>query len=384
MNETCGISSVSGTFILIHNPLIPPLPRPTMDRQRLQWLDAMRGFTMLLVVAYHVAQFAFGLNLKNSTSFPFLVLFRMPLFFFVSGFLSYRPSFQWTADNVRGLLWKKLLVQVIPALVFLSIYIVFRLKGTFGSEFVHLMSLSTKGGYWFTFVLLQMYVVFYILLFPLPDGKWRRWAVAVLWVCSLFVYETLYMPKTFSYFKDPFFRYTSIVETIRFFHFFLFGCLVRCYWSRFQRLLDTSWFFPLLALLAVICCADIFRWHTLKFVWTNLPRTLAMYSLVLMVVQFFRHYSQWFSSQFALGRVMQYVGCRTLDIYLLHFIVMPSLSGVGKWLNTHQPNFLLEQLSTISVAIPVVGFCCLISHFLRTSPFLECYLFGVRRKKGNQ
>ena len=29
---------------------------------RLQWLDAMRGFTIVLVVAYHVAQIAFGEN----------------------------------------------------------------------------------------------------------------------------------------------------------------------------------------------------------------------------------------------------------------------------------------------------------------------------------
>lgn len=351
-----------------------------MENQRLQWLDAMRGFTMLLVVAYHVAQFAFGLNIKTSTSFPFLVLFRMPLFFFVCGFLASKPGFQWTSYNVGGMLWKKFLVQVIPALVFLSIYILFRQKGAFFSEFMHMMSLSTKGGYWFTWVLLQMYVVFYLTLFLFPSTQWKRYALIFLWICSLFAYETLYLPRIFTYFKDPFFRYTSIVETLRFSHFFLFGCLVRSYWKSIQRVFDSSWFFPALTLVALFCCADIFRWHTLKFAWTNLPRTLAMYALLLMVVMFFRHYSHWFSSERVLGRTMQYVGCRTLDIYLLHFIVMPSLPAVGKWLNAHQPNFLLEQLCTLGVAVPVVVFCCLISHFLRTSPFLERYLFGRSRK----
>ena len=57
-------------------------------KKRIEWLDAMRGFTMLLVVAYHVAQFGFGENEKTSAALPFLVLFRMPLFFFVSGFLA--------------------------------------------------------------------------------------------------------------------------------------------------------------------------------------------------------------------------------------------------------------------------------------------------------
>ena len=38
----------------------------------MHWLDAMRGLTMLLVVAYHVAVFAFGQNEKTSSSLPFL------------------------------------------------------------------------------------------------------------------------------------------------------------------------------------------------------------------------------------------------------------------------------------------------------------------------
>ena len=32
---------------------------------RIEWLDAMRGFTMILVVAYHVAQFGFVENEKT-------------------------------------------------------------------------------------------------------------------------------------------------------------------------------------------------------------------------------------------------------------------------------------------------------------------------------
>ena len=58
-------------------------------RPRLEWLDAMRGFTMILVVAYHVSTDGFAQNIKHSSALSFFVLFRMPLFFFVSGFLAY-------------------------------------------------------------------------------------------------------------------------------------------------------------------------------------------------------------------------------------------------------------------------------------------------------
>ena len=58
-------------------------------KPRLEWLDALRGFTMILVVAYHTVE-GFGLEVKASSSMRFLILFRMPLFFFVSGFLAYK------------------------------------------------------------------------------------------------------------------------------------------------------------------------------------------------------------------------------------------------------------------------------------------------------
>ena len=93
---------------------------------RIEWLDAMRGFTMLLVVAYHVAQFGFAENEKTSAALPFLVLFRMPLFFFVSGFLAYKANFVWNIKNTLPLVGKKLHVQIIPAVIFLCIFIIFK------------------------------------------------------------------------------------------------------------------------------------------------------------------------------------------------------------------------------------------------------------------
>lgn len=348
------------------------------QHERLQWLDALRGFTMILVVAYHVAQITFSQNLKSSASLPFLALMRMPLFFFVSGYLSYRVSWEWSVNRVGHELWKKLLVQVIPALLFLCLYVIFRQKGSFETNFMNLLSHSTKGGYWFTWVLLQMYVLYYLTLLPIPSGQWQHGAVCVLWILSIGVYSTLYMPKIFTYFRHPFFNYTSLVECMRFFQFFLFGNLVHRLLPHARRMADQVWFFPLLVILALWCTADIFRLHQLKFMWTNLPRTLDMYALMLITVLTFRHYGEALSSHTFLGRTLQYIGRRTLDIYLIHFLVLPSLPMVGRWLNAHQPNFLLDLSMSLLVALPIVALSCLVSHILRVSPVFSHYLFGQK------
>lgn len=350
---------------------------------RLEWLDAMRGLTMILVVAYHVAQMSFGLSEKTSSSLPFFVLFRMPLFFFVSGFLAYKASFEWTWPNALRLTWKKIKIQVLPALVFLCVFIILR-RPEFWGSFEYCMKSPTKGGYWFTWVLLHMFIIYYLTCmvqelvnskFKIENSRGRHWVIWVLFVVSLIVYETLYQPSI-SYHKDLFFRYSSLVKTMNFLPFFLFGNLVHRYWDQAQKVADSSWFYPILTLVAFLACADIFRWHFCRFEWTNLPRTIAMFTLLSMVVIFFRNYQSWFTQERFIGRTLQYIGVRTLDVYLLHYILLPRLPQVGQWLNQNRPNFVLEVVTSFSVALVVIAFCLLISQILRISPLFRQYLFG--------
>ena len=51
---------------------------------------------------------AFEIPRGVSTSLQFLVLFRMPLFFFVSGFLAYKASQVWNLATFGQLVGKKL------------------------------------------------------------------------------------------------------------------------------------------------------------------------------------------------------------------------------------------------------------------------------------
>lgn len=358
--------------------------------KRMEWLDALRGFTMILVVAYHVGQMCFGMNLKTSTSMPFVVLFRMPLFFFVSGFLVYKVGRQWSLGQLGTLVWKKFRIQVFPTLVFLCVFLIVRTPD-FWEGLQKAMCSATKYGYWFTWALLIMFLVYYVAEYVIAafssTSLARRlkcacpWLTAntvivALWLLSLAAYETAYMPTFFSYPKSEFMRYSSLIQVVYYLHFFLFGNIVRRYWDRFQRLMDSKWFFPLLMVVAFVCCADTLKWHTLRMMWANLPRTVAMYSMMMVFVMFFRANEHAFSHETRLGRTLQYIGVRTLDVYLLHFILMPRLRMVGPWLDAHHPNFLLEQVATLSVAMVVVAFCCFVSAVLRTSPILKKHLFG--------
>lgn len=332
---------------------------------------------MILVVSYHVAQMAFGQSEKISASLPFLVLFRMPLFFFVSGFLAYRSTWIWNAASFGSLTWKKIKVQVLPALIFLCVYIILRWKVPFWEGFSNAMASPTKGGYWFTWVLLQMFLIYYVVAWIAQKMKNSNTPIWILWVVCLLAYLSLYLPKELGKWYDcKFMMYSSVYETFKFMHFFVLGNLAHRYWGVVLRLFASKWLFPLVAIIAFFTCADIFKWHTLRFEWTNIPKTLAMYSTMTIVVMFFHHYKDHFTRETRMGRGLQYIGVRTLDIYLLHFILMPKLPMVGPWLNEYHPNFIVDVVCAMSVALVVIAFCCLVSNVLRISPLFKEYLFG--------
>ena len=90
----------------------------SQKKTRIEWLDAMRGFTMILVVMFHVSTQSFCQLDNSSSSTPFLLLFRMPLFFFVSGFLVYKPTFEWEIKKYISLVAKKVRIQLLPTIIF--------------------------------------------------------------------------------------------------------------------------------------------------------------------------------------------------------------------------------------------------------------------------
>ncbi len=66
------------------------------QKSRIEWIDCLRGLTMILVIYRHFTVFVFKVEDSFGVTEPmdsficdFLKLVRMPLFFFVSGFIAY-------------------------------------------------------------------------------------------------------------------------------------------------------------------------------------------------------------------------------------------------------------------------------------------------------
>jgi fucose 4-O-acetylase-like acetyltransferase len=124
----------------------------------------------------------------------------------------------------------------------------------------------------------------------------------------------------------------------------------------------------------------VIKWHYFRLEWASLPHTLAMFLLLTMVFMFFRHYSDFFSDKTVLGRGLQFIGRRTLDIYLLHYFFLPRfMMSYADQLQAYDSK-LIEFSVVMLLAMVVVAICLLMSYIIRLSPFLGHYLFGVKCK----
>ena len=358
-------------------------PSPTPQKApRMEWLYSMPGFTMILVVAFHVGKDGFMLPTEQSASQPLLQLFRMPLFFFISGFLAYRVSEAWSLRRLATLLGKKLRIQVVPTLVFFTLFIVI-VRGMNGHSWWYFFWSPFKSGYWFTIALLYMFIVYYVFAYLESLLKRRSWVpVALLFALAVAAYQSCYLPQWFSWGMgrrgevNEWVINSSLRQAMLFFPFFVLGNIFHRYRPQAARLLDSRWFFPAMVLLAVVCLMEFFQWKILRMGWRSVPLTLSRLSLLMIVLASFRHYAPSLTKAHIVGRTLQFVGRRTLDVYLLHFFFIPHLPGVGDFFRANGGNFLGEVVATTTVGVVVVAFCLLVSAALRVSPFLTKQLFG--------
>ena len=70
--------------------------------KRIEYIDALRGFTMILVVFQHVAAYCWMINGKGISIHDYLTQIRMPMFYFISGFVLFKATVVWDWKQVTA------------------------------------------------------------------------------------------------------------------------------------------------------------------------------------------------------------------------------------------------------------------------------------------
>ena len=334
-----------------------------MATQRIEYIDAMRGFTMILVVYSHICHFCLGDSLLgfNGTFF----LFRLPCFFMLSGWLFEPVAQRPFMANVRH----KFMVQIVPTFIFLLLLAP-------PPEFFHQLG-ALKGGYWFTFVLFEFFIL-YMLIIRLGK-RWAPWVALVIVIAS-FIYARYYNSIQSSAVGIQVWMVNGLgfmsVALWRFFLFFYIGAWMRRNFEVFIRWTNKPAIIAMITLVFFIVAST----PHVDNLWYEIIRFyLGGVTGMWMVFTCFRLGISWLE-KLNLSKPLQYVGTRTLDIYLLHYFFLPRfLMPYADQLKAYDSH-LIEFLVIMGISLVVLALSLLASYIIRLSPFLGHYLFGVKYK----
>lgn len=332
-----------------------------MPKQRIEYIDAMRGFTMILVVYSHICHFCLGDSLLGFNGSFFL--FRLPCFFMLSGWLFEPVSQRSFWKNARH----KFMVQIVPTFIFLLLLAP-------PPEFLHQLG-ALKGGYWFTFVLFEFFIL-YMLIVRLGK-KWVLW-VALSIVITSFIYARYYSNIQSSAVGIQTWVVNGLgfmsVVLWRFFLFFYIGAWMRRHFDVFIQWTSK----PAIIMIITIIFFAIASTPHIDNIWYEMARFyVGGIAGMWMVFTSFRLSISWLQ-RLRLSKPLQYVGTRTLDIYLLHYFFLPRfLLPYTDQLKAYDSQ-IIEFLMIMGVSLIVLVITLLASYIIRLSPFLGHYLFGVK------
>lgn len=346
-----------------------------MAKQRIEYIDAMRGFTMILVVYSHICGMCLGDRWMGWNDVFFL--FRLPCFFFISGWLFEQIGRQWNSVTIRHTVRHKFMVQIVPTVIFLLLLapppLFFSRLG------------ATKGGYWFTFALFEFF-----LLCIFSEKYMKKWggAFAIAISAAAFCYDIYYnrLQLELQNVQWSMFNGQWITDALgflsfmtwRYYLFFFVGTWVKRHFDTFVSWTSKPW-----VIIAVIAG------FTLIAMMPHSDHAIREYLLfavggvlgLTMVFTFFRIFARFFSKDRWLGCSLIYIGTRTLDIYLLHYFVLPRFLILYSDQLKAFDSRLLEFVIALLIALVVIAVCLLASYVIRLSPFMGYYLFGVRYER---
>lgn len=329
-----------------------------MEKKRIAYLDAIKCLAILIVVDLHVLSHG-GIDPYNVLSSQMLYAPVMPLFFFVSGFLAYKQSI-----NIQEC-WKnisrKFVFLVIPAVVF---RIILNL-----AKHVNLFHFVTggMGGYWFTVVLFETFLIYYLVTLAIKNEKWR---IGVLLALSLVGIGMLALDKDFG----P--AIFDLRRVTKFFQFFVLGTLAKKFRPKYESLMKNE---IVKAVLIVSYFTVLFSLtYDMHLVLHSFLRDVALrYFATFAIVSFFVCHESDFQRETKFNSHISLIGQNSLAIYLIHYFFLPHFNPFQIERLT-QLNIVTVNLLSMLYTVAITALCLLFIKFLSNSKYIRKYALGKK------
>lgn len=348
--------------------------------KRIEFIDAMRGFAILLIIYSHILTFGFGADfvMQNFSYDRIIVMFMLPLFFFISGMFAYKSDVLWSTAYLVKYIKDKFIALVIPTTIILLLYIYI-----FNYDLVSSFFDDAKRGYWFTYSLFEFFLVYGITCLISNKFRFTNTTRNIVLVGSALLLLVISMPTVgikYLRFDQSIYNLFNLPE-FKYYVYFIMGIFVKQYYEKFQTILAHKYFYGAVGTLTLLVTLFFIK-HGMydNGLYNHIFLLIINISWLTVIFAFFKKNEKIFSSSNRFGRIIQLTGKRTLDIYLLHYFFLPRNMLFIKdfFVEYNQP--LIEFLFAITLSFAVIFLSLLIGQLIRSSDFMSYYMLGVKPK----
>ena len=271
-----------------------------MGKQRLFYVDALRGFAILLVIIGHLPLYCYK-DVDASPLFSFVTVFHMPLFMMISGCVLNFDTFS------LGKRFKVLIPFFFFGILYSSLIIGCSVFGFLGNE--------AKCGYWFLWAI----SIFFLFLYIIRLSKMNP-------VLGMVMTEILFLLLHF------FFHRTTIGMTIstdslwRLWPFFSLGVLKNVWFDWIRQRAKLTFSLCAIAISLALFVAIYFNLFDTYWPGGILRLIMAVPICIMLILLFYDAEMKCKNSSSAikgcLKRMGSEIGTSTLQIYVLHYFIL--------------------------------------------------------------
>ena len=195
---------------------------------RIRYIDGLRGFTMLLVVYQHLCYLTFSPGLENASIINTIgMTFRMPLFFFISGFFLYSDKYtpRLFLKRAKNRIAKQLYPTILVALVYCFTCL--------DVSLVDLCYDPSKGGYWFTIVSVELFFIGASLLtFFNRMNLSKKYQILILFFTGIAGFLISAIGSKYDLYYTPMCQLLSLYKVCYYILFFFAGAMFKIVYKR--------------------------------------------------------------------------------------------------------------------------------------------------------
>lgn len=341
------------------------------EKAHLQYLDVLKGVVIFLVVVGHA--FHFGFQYYDSLLLQILKSIDMPIFLFLSGYLG-AGVISFDRKSIAKYWAKKGRQLLLPLCTLPFIYALI-----FGIDLEHLLLDRMHGGYWFTFVLFEMFLLLYLVrrANSLVNKEGKPIVEVALALISLFFVLLIDTPWELAHKVS--WEAMSWGKMNYLYYYFLFGYFAGRYKSLERVISD----YPAQAISAVVFTFCTYQAMDHNPVLDGIP---ASFSGIVMAYATAKRLG---GLDTKTNRFWAYLGKESRAIYLTHYFLLFSAPMVSKFLKSlkgAERIFLWEALSASVYAFVVIASTLLLVRLLKSNVYFDTLFYGksLPRREGTK